>query len=92
LILLLVFDVASGVAHCPAGYCAAMSREGKLVLPNPDGMSFVPVALEEPVDAIPAPAYPDTEMGTLDVSHGDVTIRLDADTRAARIAEIVAAL
>jgi len=74
------------------GIAQQCPREGKLVLPNPDGMSFVPVALEEPVDAIPAPAYPDTAMGTLDVSHGDVTIRLDADTRAARIAEIVAAL
>jgi len=69
-----------------------MAREGKLVLPNLDGMSFVPVAVEEPVDDIPNPADPDTEIGTLDVLHGDVTIRLAADTPAVRIAEIVAAL
>ena len=69
-----------------------MAREGKLVLPNLDGMTFVPVAVEEPVDAIPDPPDPDTETGTLDVLRGDITIRLAADTPAMRIAEIVAAL
>ena len=67
-----------------------MAREGKLVLPNLDGVSFVPVAIEEPAATLPD--MPETELGVLDVLKGDVTIRLAADTPAARIAEIVAAL
>jgi len=43
-----------------------MAHEGKLVLPNLDGMTLVPVALEEPVDAIPDSPDPDTEIGTID--------------------------
>ena len=69
-----------------------MAREGKLVLPNLDGMTFVPVAVEVPVDAVPDPPDAGTEAGTLDILRGDVTIRLSADTPAVRIAEIVAAL
>jgi hypothetical protein len=67
-----------------------MAREGKPVLPDLDGMTFVPVAPEEPVGTIPDPVDPDTTMGALDVLHGDVTIRLAADTAAVRIAEIMA--
>ena len=67
-----------------------MAREGKLVLPNLDGVSFVPVALEEPTATLSD--VPEAEMGVIDVLKGNVTIRLAADTPAARIAEIAAAL
>lgn len=67
-----------------------MAREGKLVLPNLDGVSFVPVAIEEPIPTLPD--VPEAEIGVIDVLKGNVTIRLAADTSAARIAEIVAAL
>lgn len=69
-----------------------MAREGKLVLPNLDGMTFVPVAVEEPVNAVSDRLDADTDAGTLDILRGDITIRLSAGTSAARIAEIVAAL
>ena len=69
-----------------------MARTGKLVLPNLDGMTFVPVAVEEPVDVASDPHEADTEAGTLDILRGEVTIRLATDTPAVRIAEIVAAL
>ena len=68
-----------------------MAREGKLVLPNLEGMDFVPVQVE--VSKPPEPAV--TQLGksaTLDVIKGDVTIRLDAATAPDRIAQIVAAL
>lgn len=67
-----------------------MAREGKLVLPNLDGVSFVPVAVEEPIASLPD--TPEPEMGVIDVLKGNVTIRLAADTSAVRIAEIAAAL
>ena len=67
-----------------------MAREGKLVLPNLDGIDFVPVQIEPsaPVDQ----PLPSALCGTLDVIKGDVVIRLDASTPAARIAEIALAL
>lgn len=67
-----------------------MAREGKLVLPNLDGVSFVPVAIEEP--AVPLPDAVEAEVGVIDLLKGDLTIRLAADTPAGRIAEIVMAL
>ena len=67
-----------------------MAREGKLVLPNLEGIAFVPVAIDE-VDVL-LPDLPVTDAGTLELLKGDVTIRLNADTSASRIAEIVAAL
>lgn len=67
-----------------------MAREGKLVLPNLDGVSFVPVAFEEP--AANLPDVPEAEIGVIDLLKGDITIRLAADTPAVRIAEIGAAL
>jgi transposase len=67
-----------------------MAREGKLVLPNLDGVSFVPVAIEEP--AVMLPDVVEAEVGVIDLLKGDVTIRLSADTSAVRIAEIAAAL
>ena len=65
-----------------------MARQGKLVLPNLDGMDFVPVEIEAPV----VQPVPTTSSGTIDVITGDVTVRLDAVTPAARIAEIARAL
>lgn len=67
-----------------------MAREGKLVLPNLDGVSFVPVTIEEP--AVPLPDAVEAEVGVIDLLKGDLTIRLAADTPAVRIAEIAAAL
>ena len=67
-----------------------MAREGKLVLPNLDGVSFVPVAIEDPPAALADEL--EAEIGVIDVLKGDVTIRLAADTSAARIAELVTAL
>jgi len=67
-----------------------MARQGKLVLPNLDGMDFVPVAIEAPAPlAEPLPA---ASASTIDVIHGDIAVRLDAATPAARIAEIARAL
>lgn len=67
-----------------------MAREGKLVLPNLDDVSFDPVAIEEP--AADLPDVPGAEIGVIDVVKGGVTVRLTADTPVERIAEIVAAL
>lgn len=68
-----------------------MARMGKLVLPNLDGMDFVPVRIEEakPPAAVPIPTV---HSGTLDVIKGDVTVRLDAGAAPERIAQIAAAL
>lgn len=65
-----------------------LARQGKLVLPNLDGMDFVPVEIEAPAPV----AQPNPFSSTLDVIKGDVTVRLDAATPAARIAEIARAL
>lgn len=67
-----------------------MAREGKLILPNLDGVSLVPLAIEEP--AVMLPDVVEAGVGVLDLLKGDVTIRLAADTPAGRIAEIAAAL
>jgi len=68
-----------------------MARMGKLVLPNLDGVDFVPVQMEEtkPPAAVPIATIPS---GTLDVIKGDVTVRLDAGTTPERIAQIAAVL
>ena len=68
-----------------------LARTGKLVLPNLDGMVFVPVQIEDP-KALSAVCPSSPPAGTLDVMKGDVTIRLAGDTPAVRIAEIVTAL
>ena len=68
-----------------------MAREGKLVLPNLDGMDIVPVKIEEPTPPVAVPA-PTTNSATLDVIKGDVTVRLDVVTTPERIAQIAAAL
>lgn len=67
-----------------------MARQGKLVLPNLDGMDFVPVEIAAPAP-VPQPLAV-ASSSTLDVIKDDVTIRLDAATPAARIAEIAGAL
>ena len=67
-----------------------MARQGKLVLPNLEGMDFVPVEIETPAPV--GQPVPTTSSGTLDVIKGDVTIRLDAATPVARIAEIARAM
>lgn len=67
-----------------------MARQGKLVLPNLDGMDFVPVEVEAPAPVAQPLAV--TSSGTIDVIKGDVTVRLDTATPAARIAEIAKAL
>ena len=67
-----------------------MARDGKLVLPNLEGMDFVPVQMDVPAPETLAPLAPAT--GAVDVIKGDVTVRLDVGISAARIAEIVSAL
>lgn len=67
-----------------------MARQGKLVLPNLDGIDFVPVEVEASVPV--AQPLPNPFSNTLDVIRGDITVRLDAATPAARIAEIARAL
>ena len=67
-----------------------MARQGKLVLPNLDGIDFVPVEIEASVPvAQPSPVI---SSGRIDLIKGDVTVRLDAATPAARVAEIARAL
>ena len=64
-----------------------LAREGKLVLPAvTEEASFAALVVREEVDAVPEPAPP------LDLLCGSVHVRLDANTSAARIAEIVRAL
>ena len=67
-----------------------MARQGKLVLPNLDGMDFVPVEIEVPAQV--AQPLLTTSSSTVDLIKGVVTIRLDAATPAARIAEIARAI
>lgn len=67
-----------------------LARQGKLVLPNLDGMDFVPVEIEVPAPL--TPPLPTTSSSTIDLIKGDVTVRLDAATPATRIAEIARAL
>lgn len=67
-----------------------MARQGKLVLPNLDGMDFVPVEIEAPAPVVQP--LPTASTNTIDVIKGDVIVRLDTATPAARIAEIAKAL
>lgn len=67
-----------------------LARQGKLVLPNLDGMDFVPVEIEAPAPL--AESLPAASACTIDVIRGDVTVRLDAATPASRIAEIARAI
>lgn len=67
-----------------------MARQGKLVLPNLDGMDFVPVEIEAPAPVVQS--LPTASTSTIDVIKGDVTVRLDAGTSDTRIVEIARAL
>ncbi len=66
-----------------------LAREGKPVLPALSGPepAFAPMVVEELTDRTVA-----AEGATLEIVFGDVVIRLDAETPAARIAGIVRAL
>lgn len=68
-----------------------MARQGKLVLPNLDGMDFVPVEMEEASELADVPVD-SRGTSTLDIIMGNVVIRLDASTPAGRIAEIATEL
>ena len=66
-----------------------MAREGKLVLPAlAEEPSFAALVVREDVDTAAEPA----QLWPLDLICGAVTVRLDARTSAARIAEIARAL
>ena len=69
-----------------------MARQGKLVLPNLEGMDFVPVEIETAVPIPVAQPLPATSSNPIDVIKDDVIVRLDAATPAIRIAEIVKAI
>lgn len=65
-----------------------MARQGKLVLPAPeDGFEFAAMVLAPPAPGKSAPAS-----GTAEIIMGAVTIRLEAEASAERIAAIVRAL
>jgi transposase len=66
-----------------------MAREGKLVLPAvTEKPSFAALVVRDDVEMAPEPTPP----SPLDLICGGVTVRLDAGTSAARIAEIAHAL
>ena len=67
-----------------------MARQGKLVLPNLEGMDFVPVEIEVPAPVAPPLAV--TSSTPIDVIKGNVTVCLDAATSATRTAERAKAL
>jgi transposase len=63
-----------------------LARQGKLVMPEIVGAEFdTPVALIQPVE-------PQVTTASIDLVIGSVTVRLDAATPAARVAELVLAL
>jgi len=66
-----------------------MAREGKLVLPDISGAVFAPVVVDESPE-LEAPAM--AAAPPIELVIGGVTLRLDGQTPAARIAEIVHAL
>ncbi|MDO9217534.1 MAG: transposase [Lacisediminimonas sp.] len=63
-----------------------LARQGKLVVPEVAGAAFAP-----PV-AVTQTLEPPVVTGTVDLVIGLVTVRLDAATPAARVAELVIAL
>ena len=63
-----------------------LARKGKLLVPELAGAEFTP-----PV-AVTQTSEPSIVTGTIDLVIGPVTVRLDAATAAARVAELVIAL
>ena len=68
-----------------------MARQGKLVLPNLNGMDFVPVQMEEAAAPETVPLVT-THSSTLDVIKGGIVVCMDAATPTVRISEIAASL
>lgn len=76
------------------------ARDGKLVLPamEDDGFCFAPPVLSEgnapslPVHSDQPGKHEAQPLGSIEISVGQVTIRLDGATTATRIAEIVRAI
>lgn len=64
-----------------------LAKDGKLLAPDLAGAEFAPVIFEPP-----APEPQESVMSSLEIVSGDVVIRLDAATPAARVAKIVRAL
>ena len=65
------------------------AREGKLVLPNLDGVDFAPVVVAEPAQLMPLAAPAQQPDEKIELVKGDVMIRVAGTTPAARIAELV---
>ena len=70
------------------------AKDGKLVLPAADGPlgCAPPVLCDEGPRASPSDAGSTGDVPSIEIAVGDVMIRLDAGTSAARIAEIVRAV
>ena len=64
----------------------SLARKGKLVVPDIAGADFAPAV------AMIQTSEPPILTGTIDLIIGTVTVRLDAATPAARVAELVTAL
>lgn len=71
-----------------------LAKDGKLVLPAAEGPAeFAPLVLsDEGPGASPSETSSSTDVPPIEIAVGDVMIRLDAGTSAARIAEIVRAV
>ena len=71
-----------------------LAKDGKLVLPAADGPpGFAPLVLcDEGPEAPSSDPGSSTDVPLIEIAVGDVMIRLDAGTSAARIAEIVRAV
>lgn len=88
-----VVDVARrhGVAPQQVTAWRRDARKGRLALPVDETTPFAALVMEEPPAAAPATS-PLSPPGTIDIDAGGVVVRLAADTPAARVAEIAAAL